>query len=127
MSRQFFENKSKNNVFKNRNPQKTTFIPFPIKPQFITSENSNSYIHVDNHQVLPLNTPKKVKLFIGINKSRSEYKGTDIMLKAAQDIAQKYPDQVELRVAEGVPFAEYVEMMNAAMLSSTSSTVILQV
>ena len=26
MSRQFFENKSKNNVFKNRNPQKTTFI-----------------------------------------------------------------------------------------------------
>lgn len=25
------------------------------------------------------------------------------MLKAAQAIAQKYPDQVELRIAEGVP------------------------
>ena len=36
------------------------------------------------------------------------------MLKAAQAIAQKYPDQVELRVAEGVPFAEYVEMMNGS-------------
>lgn len=36
--------------------------------------------------------PKKVKLFIGINKSRSEYKGTDIMLKAAQAIAKKYPE-----------------------------------
>ena len=36
------------------------------------------------------------------------------MLKAAQAIAQKYHDQVELRVAEGVPFAEYVEMMNGS-------------
>ena len=36
------------------------------------------------------------------------------MLKAAQAIAQKYPDQVELRVAKGVPFAEYVEMMNGS-------------
>lgn len=95
-------------------PQKTTFIPFPIKPQFITSENSNSYIHVENHQVLPLNTPKKVKLFIGINKSRSEYKGTDIMLKAAQAIAKKYPDKTELQIAENIPFVEYVKIMNGS-------------
>lgn len=95
-------------------PQKTTFIPFPIKPQFITSENSNSYIHVENHQVLPLNTPKKVKLFIGINKSRSEYKGTDIMLKAAQAIAKKYPDKTKLQIAENIPFVEYVKIMNGS-------------
>lgn len=82
-------------------PQKTTFIPFSIHtyPQY---SNISDDIH------------KKIKLFIGISKSRSEYKGTDIMLKAAQAIAQKYPDQVELRVAEGVPFAEYVEMMNGS-------------
>lgn len=95
-------------------PQKTTFIPFPIKPQFIASGNNNSYIHMENHQVLPLDTPKKVKLFIGINKSRSEYKGTDIMLKAAQAIAKKYPDKTELRIAESIPFAEYVKMMNGS-------------
>jgi glycosyltransferase involved in cell wall biosynthesis len=95
-------------------PQKTTFIPFPIKPQFITSENSNSYIHVENHQVLPLDTPKKVKLFIGINKSRSEYKGTDIMLKAAQAIAKKYPDKTKLQIAENIPFVEYVKIMNGS-------------
>ena len=95
-------------------PQKTTFIPFPIKPQFITSENSNSYIHVENHKVLPLNTPKKVKLFIGINKSRSEYKGTDIMLKAAQAIAKKYPDKTKLQIAENIPFVEYVKIMNGS-------------
>ena len=95
-------------------PQKTTFIPFPIKPKLITSENSNSYTYVENHQVIPLDITKKVKLFIGINKSRSEYKGTDIMLKAAQDIAKKYPDKTELRIAESIPFAEYVKMMNGS-------------
>lgn len=95
-------------------PQKTTFIPFPIKPQLITPENSNSHTYVENHQVIPLDIPKKVKLFIGINKSRSEYKGTDIMLKAAQAIAKKYPDKTELRIAENIPFAEYVKMMNGS-------------
>lgn len=95
-------------------PQKTTFIPFPIKPQLITPGNSNSHTYVENHQVIPLDIPKKVKLFIGINKSRSEYKGTDIMLKAAQTIAKKYPDKTELRIAENIPFAEYVKMMNGS-------------
>ncbi len=73
-------------------PQKTTFIPFPI----------HTYPQYSN---ISDDIPKKIKLFIGISKSRSEYKGTDIMLKAAQAIAQKYPNQVELRIAEGVPFA----------------------
>lgn len=95
-------------------PQKTTFIPFPIKPKLITSGNGNSYTNAENHQVIPLDIPKKVKLFIGINKSRSEYKGTDIMLKAAQAIAKKYPDKMELRIAESIPFAEYVKMMNGS-------------
>lgn len=95
-------------------PQKTTFIPFPIKPKLITSGNGNSYTNAENHQVIPLDIPKKVKLFIGINKSRSEYKGTDIMLKAAQAIAKKYPDKAELRIAENIPFAEYVKMMNGS-------------
>lgn len=95
-------------------PQKTTFIPFPIKPQLITPGNSNSHTYVENHQVIPLDIPKKVKLFIGINKSRSEYKGTDIMLKAAQAIDKKYSDKTELRIAENIPFAEYVKMMNGS-------------
>ena len=95
-------------------PQKTTFIPFPIKPKLITSGNGNSYTNAENHQVIPLDIPMKVKFFIGINKSRSEYKGTDIMLKAAQAIAKKYPDKAELRIAESIPFAEYVKMMNGS-------------
>ena len=82
-------------------PQKTTFIPFPIK----------CYSHPED---ISDDIPTKVKLFIGINKSRSEYKGTDIMLKAAQAIEQKYSDKVELRIAENIPFQQYVEMMNGS-------------
>lgn len=53
-------------------------------------------------------------IFIGISRSRSVYKGTDKMLRAAQRIAEKYPDRVKLTVAEGVPFAEYQKMLDAA-------------
>ncbi len=82
-------------------PHKTKFIPLPI----------HTYSHPEKFHI---STPRKVRLFIGINKSRSEYKGTDIMLKAAQDIAEKYPEKVELRIAENVPFKQYVEMMNGS-------------
>lgn len=80
-------------------PEKTVFIPFPIRPK---------------HDVCIRPHTGKLKLFIGINKTRSEYKGTDIMLKAAQDVARRYPDRVELRIAESVPFAEYVKLMEGS-------------
>lgn len=79
-------------------PDKTTFTPYPIKPQADTTITSNG----------------KLRLFIGISKGRSEYKGTDIMLKAAEDIVKKYPERVELLKAEGVPFCEYEKMMNGS-------------
>lgn len=81
-------------------PQKTTFIPFPIKPKMQPAD-------VASHT-------GKLKLFVGINKARSEYKGTDIMLAVAKEVAARHPDLVELRIAESVPFAEYVELMNGA-------------
>ena len=81
-------------------PKKTTFIPFPIRcPQNIAISSA---------------IPPKVRIFIGINKSRSVYKGTDIMLKAAQDVLAKYPDKMELIKAESVPFAQYQQMMNGS-------------
>ena len=66
----------------------------------------------DAEKKILLETPKRLKLFIGINKTRSEYKGTDIMLAAAKSIKEKYPDKVELKIAENVPFSQYCEMMN---------------
>lgn len=95
-------------------PDKTTFIPLPIKPPIPAPAQEDSQAHIEDCQVLSMRIPKKIKIFIGINRSRSEYKGTDIMLKAAQAIAEKYPDKLELRKAENLPFQEYVKMMNGS-------------
>ena len=75
-------------------PKKTVFIPFPI----ITEGKNAKAERLDG----PL------KLFIGISKNRSEYKGTDIMLRAAKAVKADYPELLELRIAEGIPFNEYV-------------------
>lgn len=97
-------------------PQKTTFIPYPIHTYSQSHQDRDKRAaSVETSSVDISRRPsRKLKLFIGINKTRSEYKGTDIMLKAAQAIAEKYPEKVELRIAQNVPFAEYVKMMNGS-------------
>ncbi len=78
-------------------PNKTHFIPMPIKIR-------------EDKDIQPVKD--SVKIFIGISKNRSAYKGTDIMLQAAQDIKAKYPEKVILQVAEGIPFNEYRKMIS---------------
>ena len=80
-------------------PQKNHFIPYPIiLPPAVSAARPHPS---------PL-----LHIFIGISRGRSLYKGTDIMLRAAQDIVSRYPDRAELQVAEGIPFARYQEMMD---------------
>ena len=81
-------------------PEKTQYIPYPIIPKDVAFNKDAQN--------------KKLTLFVGINKERSAYKGTDIMLQAALNVKKKYPQQIELRIAESVPFKEYVEMMNGS-------------
>ena len=78
-------------------PEKTAFIPFPIKP---LEAEPDLRVHHPLH------------VFIGINRERSSYKGTDIMLSAAREVEQRHPKDMELIVAENVPFVQYREMMN---------------
>ena len=80
-------------------PDKTTFIPYPIRMPETTIEKAD---------------PQQIRLFIGINRERSAYKGTDIMLRAAQEIQRRYPRQIKLLIAESVPFAEYQKMMEGS-------------
>lgn len=81
-------------------PEKTSFVPLPIEmPESIP----HSFTVGD-----------KVKLFIGIQKDRTQMKGTDIMLEAAKAVARDFPDRCELRVAESVPFTEYMEMLKGS-------------
>lgn len=79
---------------------KTCFIPFPIKmPESYNTERAQK---------------SKVVIFIGINRERSVYKGTDIMLQAAKDVQHKYPQRMKLNIAESVPFAEYSQLMEGS-------------
>lgn len=82
-------------------PQKTTFIPYPI---IIHSTHINTFSSI----------PYPINIFIGISRNRSHYKGTDIMLHAAQTLRATYPDKVKLTIAEGLPFEEYTKKMNGA-------------
>lgn len=91
---------------------KMVFIPFPI---VLPSENT-AIIDKTNKEsdILDTEVSNKIRIFIGISKGRSVYKGTDVMLKAAENLKKKYPEHVELKVAEGVPFCEYQHMMNSS-------------
>lgn len=81
-------------------PRKTTFIPFPIV--------------VGNPPVIADEAPEKLRLFIGISKNRSVYKGTDVMLQAAEAVKAQYPECLNLTVVNGLPFEEYVRKMHGS-------------
>lgn len=79
-------------------PDKLIYIPLPVNTDIITFNPIEKI-------------PQKVKFFIGINKDRSEYKGTDIMEKALDDLLMKYPDQVIVNKVESVSYDLYQKMM----------------
>ena len=82
---------------------KMRYIPFPINLEKVTPRQP--------HPEFP-----GVRVFIGIQQTRSEYKGTDIMLKALKRLHSKYPREMQLVIAENVPFNRYQNMMNGSDL-----------
>lgn len=86
--------------------EKTRFIPFPI-----VVESYNCQPQADR---LKLQGGEIPRFFIGIQKLRSEYKGTDVMLRALERAKQKYPSRMAVLRAENVPFEQYKEMFNQA-------------
>jgi len=79
---------------------KLQFIPFPINPDKVTP--------LQRHE------GNKVRFFIGIQRARSAYKGTDIMLRALERVVEEMPDLCEMIKVESVPFAEYERLMNGS-------------
>lgn len=75
--------------------QKLRYIPFPIvvEPCDITLHST------------------KTRFFIGIQQSRSSYKGTDVMLRALRHVEERFPEEVEVIKAENVPFVAYKQML----------------
>lgn len=88
-----------NNVY----PEKLHFFPLPV----VMGDRGTQEFSVGD----------KVRLFIGLQKDRMNIKGTDIMLKAAQDIVRDYSDKATLQIAENVPYESYERMLaNADVL-----------
>lgn len=81
-------------------PTKTTFIPYPMEIPAVSLQ--------------PHRQGEPIKLFIGINTTRSAYKGTDIMLSAAEEVAGHHSTNVQLTVAKSLPFKEYSEKLNGS-------------
>ncbi len=80
-------------------PEKTWFIPFPIDLPEVTPRTHRP-------------RTGRTRFFIGIQRGRDAYKGTDVMYKALVRLAARYPDRVEIVRAESVPFAQYIRMMD---------------
>lgn len=82
-------------------PEKLRFIPFPIDRAAVTP-------------LCPHPETDRLRFFIGVQRSRSEYKGTDIMLRALERVAADYPTRCEIVRAESVPFDRYQQMMDTS-------------
>ena len=78
---------------------KLEYIPFPI--------NTDEVVPKPPHEV------KSVRFFIGIQKLRSQYKGTDIMLRALERVKQEFPDRCTIVKVESVPFSEYQRLFDS--------------
>ena len=84
-------------------PSKTRFIPFPINRSSVTPASTLNL------------QPSTLNCFIGIQRERSAYKGTDIMLSALRRLQADFgSDRLQIIKAESVPFAQYQEMMNSS-------------
>ena len=89
---------------------KLHFIPFPINRNSQDDPNNQGY----QKKISPYEreSERVLHFFIGLQRTRSAYKGTDIMLRALERLKEKYPDRMEIVIAENVPFEQYCEMMN---------------
>ena len=86
-------------AYKDEYTEKLTYVPFPIE-------------HEKDNNVKFYTNDRRLRFFIGIQKARSIYKGTDIMLRALERVHNEYPDDCEILKAESVPFEEYSKMVN---------------
>ena len=103
--------------------EKAHFIPLPIKMpesdilhplelRSLATEGTQEPSSLIPHPSALIHQPSSI--FIGISKGRSAYKGTDIMLRAAEDVLRAHPDKMKLIKAEGIPFNEYQKLMDGS-------------
>ena len=98
---------------------KLHFVPFPV-PDNIGEEKSEKLkeksekLKEKSEKFKIQNSKLNLNFFIGIQRNRSEYKGTDIMLRALQRLQASHPREMRIVKAENVPFAQYQAMMDGS-------------
>ena len=80
---------------------KLQFIPLPINMGEITPK-------------VPHPETDKIRFFIGIQTTRNEYKGTDVMYRCLCRLEEKYPDKMEIVKVESVPYEQYCRLMDSS-------------
>lgn len=95
-------------------PEKTRFIPFPIKVPALMQGSGLREGDKDLSFPNEWKEGEPVRFFIGIQKTRSVYKGTDIMYSALQRLKADYPERMEIQKAESVPFDVYQNMLSTS-------------
>lgn len=79
--------------------EKLAYIPEPVDTTEISFKQKGLYCN-------------GIRFFIGIQKSRTEIKGTDILLRVLQKVKKDYPDLCTIIKVESVPHQEYLKLMN---------------
>ena len=114
---------------------KLTFIPFPASPpasppaplqgergvKCLEAETTEGGTPVEDSTPL---SPwrgaggeaggEAIRFFIGIQRGKEEYKGTDVMLRALERVAEELPDKCRVVKVESVPFEEYRRLLDGS-------------
>lgn len=77
--------------------RKLSFIPLPINLQKIEKTK--------------IGLSDKINFFVGINKARSQFKGTDRLYSVLQEVKRKYPSLVKINSVESVTYEEYIKII----------------
>lgn len=63
---------------------------------------------------IPIKIKDRIVIFHGINRSNYFKKGSDYFDEALKIIENKFPDKVEIKIVENLPYSEYIKTYNKA-------------
>ena len=71
-------------------------------------------INIELLKFTPLKVKEKVIIFHGINRANYYKKGSDYFEEALEIIQNKFPNKVEIKIAESLPYNKYIKTYNEA-------------
>ena len=71
-------------------------------------------INIELLKFTPLKVKKKVIIFHGINRENYYKKGSDYFEEALEIIQNKFPNKVEIKIVENLPYTKYIKTYNEA-------------